>query len=546
MTTAAVDHDLASSVLASFGVVRSDLQAASPRVGRVETQAWAAFAWHAHAFTKLLAADLAPEYGEMRATAVAGALTEAINRTAAQALAEAVDIQLARGWVPEVAWQRALVGYGLNSRGMHAHLATALSGDPKTAAAVVPPAARALTERLLVGYAQDVARDGITAAQQLSTEEISKDYDPKEPRDESGRWTRSARSARVAEKPTEKDAVDEVLAGVTEEVPDRYAAARPDRYASATPDRYASATPDRYATAQADRYATARADRYAAAKPDRYANATAKERKQRRRTLIMVMPGVKDEEATEQAMEAEATGHGGFFLPMSDLGVYVSGAAYMNAGENVQGLLNFSVIRDFYNSVEDTNNPIELRHAHDPWDMASGIEIGDADWDDLVDDALELHDEVMEDPVFAASQLSGRELERIGETAGYPLASAEKIKRRIADDFDAHQAGIDFDPSLLDALADHVVWRNADVLGDEGARFSERLSELGLEEELDEDPPEVLAFTGGLADDDDSANMSGQYVARSVLYRSALGTFRTSTPHGVIGMREVIMHPDRV
>ena len=540
MTTAAVDHDLASSVLAMFGIVRGDLESATPRVSRIETQAWAAFAWHAHAFTKLIAADLAPEYGEMRATAVGGALIEAINRTAAQALAEAVDIQLARGWAPEVAWQRALVGYGLNSRGMHAHLATALSGDPKTAAAVVPPAARALTERLLVGYARDVARDGITAAQQLPTEEISKDYDPREPRDESGRWTRSARSARVAEKPTEKDAVDEVLAGVTEEVPDRYAAARPDRYASATPDRYATARADRYATARADRYATARADRYAAAKPDRYANATAKERKQQRRTLIMIMDRPKDEQVIEEALEDEAAGRGGFFFPMQDLG------GYMKAGGDAESRHNFAKAREWNREALSNDNDIELRHAFDPWDLASGIEIGEADWDDLVDDALPLYDEVMEDPVFAASQLGPRELERIAETAGLPLSSPDKIKERIADDFDAKQDGLDIDPSLLDALADHIVWRNADVLGDEGEAFSQKVSELGLDADLDDPAPEILAFTSGLHEDDSADNMMGQYVAKSVLYRSALGEHRSSAPHGVIGLREVFVEPDRV
>ena len=434
--TAAVDTSLASSVLAILDTVRADLETATPRVGRIETQVEAAFAWHQYSFVKLVAADLV-QFGELPARATAETLADAVGRTAAFAVAEGMDLQLARGWAPEVAWQRVLVAYGLDSRRMHAYLGAVLGGDPKEATTVVPPAARAAVERQRIAYCDEVGRDGMAAAKScVVKEELTKDYDPQQIRGEHGRWAKQPVSGtRVAER--ERDpAVDDLLAGIGVQEPDQPAPAKPDPYAAVVQDRYTKVARDRYAAAKKDRYAAVAHDPYAAVAPDRYAAvapdryASAK-RPQLNRRLILVMSmtptGPKTEEdvieAEEETKATTAATGGGFYLPSASLDTY-----YGRSGR--QRAINFSHVKRFYQDQADLSgvlgqhvDGVELQHARDGWDVAEGVDIDPQVWDTLVDEALPLFDAVMDDPEFAADQLYGDDLTFIADQAGWAAST---------------------------------------------------------------------------------------------------------------------------
>src|SRR6478735_9392815 len=350
--TVSTDVTMASSVLAMFSLVRRDLELMRPQVGHIKTQALAAFARHEPKFVTLVTADLRRAYGEPAAKVAAGAVGEIASQAAATALAAGMDIQLARGWAPDVAWERALVAYGLNGSGMHAHLATALSGDPKQAVGVVPPAARTAVKRALIAYATKLAKEGVAAARVCSRATISKDYDPNQPREEHGRWTAGPAKAKAKTKTTGPDAVDQLLSSMP-----NVDAVTPgkSRYETAAKSPYETGSKSPYdvtrrSSYQASPYARSRyaADTYAGGDgPSRYDRAAQggnlpREQPKRRTWIVVTGTPAEQEEAAEEALDAEGSGRGGFYLPMSSLDKYYRDPFNLHAGGDVDTRIDFA------------------------------------------------------------------------------------------------------------------------------------------------------------------------------------------------------------
>ena len=96
------------------------------------------------------------------------------------------------------------------------------------------------------------------------------------------------------------------------------------------------------------------------------------------------------------------------------------------------------------------------------------------------------------------------------------------------------ESGIRYDESLLNALADHIVWRDPGLLGDKGSAFAQTLEDYGVEEKLEGAVPEVLSFNGDLAEDEDASDMTGEYYAKTSSTRARWAS--TGSPHPSVSL----------
>jgi hypothetical protein len=424
----------------------------------------------------------------------------------------------------------------------------------------------------------------VAAARVCSRATVAKNYDPRQPREEHGRWT--AGPARVKTKPTEPDAVDQLLSSMP--VVDAVTPGK-SRYEATGKSPYETTARSSYKVSPYARSRYAADSSYAppggASRYDRAALGGNLPREEPKRRSWIVVTGTPAEqaEAAEEAWDAEATGQGGFYLPMSSLDKYYRDPFNLHAGGDVDTRIDFAGVQEYYRNANDPSlddrpnfdddddyifsdeppenftdapgdfaegggpsSPIELRYSSSVWGQATGVEVGDNEWKTLVNRALPLHQKVLDDPYSFATRLEPGELNEIGDEVGMGTASPTQIKERIAHDMDVYQIDPRFDPSLLNAVADYVVWRQPKYLGEEGKEFGNMMRDIGIDMDVNRSAPAVMSFPRGLHDDDDASDMTGEYVSRATVYHSALAEKGHSAPHGVIGIREVVMHPDRV
>lgn len=581
--------DLAACVLALYQCVGRVLAEQPPRVGATEEQAKAAFAacsaqWKtlvgqaARDAVALAPAASVPTDGRSRiglARQYAAQLGTAVSTDAAAALSVAMDTELARGQHPEVAWQRAVAGYGLVTAAMRTYLAAVTRRGKNLAAPLAT--AKLAAQRALLAQVDRIGNREATAWAQLPVPRtpiakivtLVKVFDPDELRDEGGRWTAGGRTKlRVKEK---ADAVDELLSETPVEAPvDRWAAAAAaaaaDRYAPAPTDRWAAAaaTADRWAPAPADRWAPAAtaapADRWAeaaaAASADRWAPAAAPAPNVRR--LIYFIGAAEPNKTPAPAPAREAADDDyGLYVPMQGLHHYFYDHAMNNRGKFVTNAVNFQVVLEYLTDFHGRTDPIEMKESRSPWSVAVGIEgISDDDWQAALALAVPLWDEVGKNPLRAINALGPMERAVIAEHAGYRPRSEAGTKQLLIDNEylrangvqqgrDSDNAHIRYDMGLSDALADYVVWNNPRVMGPKGAALEDLLDDRGLRLPLDITAlPEVLNLSSGLSPDDDGGDLRGTYRIDTTHYHSAIGEFDYAAPKGKIALRETHIEPE--
>jgi hypothetical protein len=587
--------ELAASVLAICGAVRVTLASQPPRIGHIAEQARQAFAAQSRHWTAMalpaardaVALAPGPTIGSSRrlqddlAHAYAADLAHAVDGAAAEALADAMDLQTAKDIHPDVAWQRAVAGYGLAKRPMRSFITAALRTPAKEGiakAAAPMSAVQASAERALVAYAGKIGDCEVQAWSTLALPEaITKAFDPNQPRDEEGQWTEAAGGARrgrprarVKTKEQRSDGVDELLAStpVESQTASRYATGESrygtgQRYASqqryarqqryGQQQRYAAAAETRYGGQ--DRYAAAGSrsqDRYAL----RYAQQTPAQRQRRRIINSLYILGPQQPNETPRA----ETSSFGLYLPMSNIAGYYT-AGFADVTPTSGGEVDFSHVNTYvHNMPKSFGGTVKLDELDTPWDIDEGfVDIDEDQWDDLIDQAKPLWDQVKADPFTYASQLDPAQLGEVFRRAGYndivsPLDMQVELDRNefmrnmeVSRMQDPHNPDkfYYYDEGLTDALADFVVWHEPGILGEDGYEFLLELdSTLGLERIDDTPVPGVMVFSEGLAKGDTPKDVKGRYKVKSTEYHSAFSEFGgRGIPIGKIAMREIHVAP---
>jgi hypothetical protein len=588
--TAAVDVDLAASILAMWQLVRGQLAVERPQLADVAGQASAAFdrtrdVWHAltgeacHELAKSADAD----YGEQ--------LAQVVDDKAAEGVAEGMGILLDRGWNPEVAWQKVLSGYGLDARRMRG-LVAGVMPTPNASGAVGKPDALGRTAvRALLAYAETLAGQEVSAWSHAHEEIAKAHFNPYERRDASGQWTRDPTLVRTKQREVDP------LAGVGVE-DDRYAAleAQGDpRYAALEGDRYDAL---RYDALQADARTAAADPRYAALEGDRYDalryDALREPEKQAAGTRRVIhhhfimtmgntkMPGEKEPEAVQEDPRERHTPKN--YLPMSALNDYYDHLAFNNAdvGSGLKNPINFSQVRMFREGWKEAvqNDPsldigiqatgIKLQSAFDPFEVASedkdATYVDPQVWREASQAAYPLWHEAFKNAEQMASLLEDREVQEFATWAGYSdKASIQMIRDQIPQDaYDFHHNAKHYDGSLLEAMCDYVTWykpklfvplarraypndpEKQDDMESQAQDLRAVMSRMGTLQQMQAaGPPSILSFRGlHDADYQNRNNISGTYVPVWVRYRSAISELGENPPDGIFGLREIKVRPD--
>jgi len=570
--------ELAATVLAIQQCVGKDLAAQQPLVGAIEEQAKTAYRNRRADWLKLAkpvvrqALALRPVGtvpGENRRLAAwfVAELGDQLSADAAAALDAAMDLQISRGQHPDVAWQRAVAGYGLAGPAMQGYIKAATAVRPDGGMALLR-ISRQMAAKALLAQADRIGAREAAAWSTLPATKIAKAYDPREARDETGRWTRRAAKAKEQE-PAVPDAVDAALTDAARryaDVPDDETAAA-NRYLTAanryTANRY-TAAPNRYVAAAENRYAAAAENRYAAAPTgeNRYVNRYQPKAQPPSRVNRIVLFGSKKPSETPPEPTVVDADEFGLYLPMDKIRGYYHDENRPDpttiTGRRRGTVLNFAKIGDHLEQIRGDPEPIELSEQRTPWDMVEGIEeIDTRAWQELMPKAKILWDEVQADPMRAVSRLHTPDLQTIAERAGYPmLRTTDDISDEIETNYEMQQKNIYEmededgvtryrDDNLLDALADYVVWNNPRSWGHaEGLQVNGILKHSLGDPFDDVEPPEVISFGARLTPDEDGGRMHGQYYVDRVEYHSAIRHFDVSTPPGVFALREIHLRPD--
>ncbi len=155
--------ELAAAFLVVAGLAARHL-ANSPPQAEPAAAARAAWARQGPVWLSLAAAALthaaegAGAMGEEELSAFAAdyaaTLGDHLNNSSADALAEGMATQMAGHWDEQLAWQRAVAGYGLERKAMRSHIASLLRATEVGRGEPVPPSTRARVEALLLRRAE--------------------------------------------------------------------------------------------------------------------------------------------------------------------------------------------------------------------------------------------------------------------------------------------------------------------------------------------------------------------------------------------------------
>lgn len=566
--------ELAACILASYQQVGKILAYQQPRIGHIDEQALAARMGCSAQWAQMVE----PVARNMVALAPAGAATpdpvaytenlrNRLGTEAGAGLYMAMELQLSRGQHPEVAWQRAVAGYGLDIPAMRAWITAATRVD-KDGAMMTLSASKATAQLALLAHADKVGISEVEAWATLPVAPVAPvskaGYEEDELRDVNGRWTATPRGKAQKAKVTERDTdagLDAFLNSTPVDAPiDRYGGVPLDRYAAATPvdrygSRYTEAPLDRYADAAVDRYGDG-ADRYGDG-IDRYGAATPTTHHIIRHHYLL---GAAAPNATP-AEPAKDPDKWEMYLPARQLSLYFLDRVDIQRLHDRAGtsgaVLDFADIADYYTGSDGVVRPSEPIPAKSPWRAVEGFgDAGDAEWDAIKALAVPLWEDVQQDPWTALDQLGQTDLSDVAEFAGYPLMSGVDAKKLIADNLwmrdsgvhemlaSADNAAVHYDPGVLNAFADYVVWNEPGVMGDKGKALS-ALTSASLNGLSGQRIPEVFAFSSGLNPFDHAADLRSRYMVEKVQYHSAIHDFGYGMPNGVYAMREMHLVPEK-
>lgn len=570
MTAVAVDveTDLAASIVGMWTLVHAQLEADQPRIGHIEEQAHKMWASHRPWWQKLARA---PAYRLAGDTSLGGRyvtqLGNLLNDTAASGLATGMDLLIGRGWDPEVAWHRALLGYGLDARGVRGLIGGTMQAPNAGGASVASSSLARTAVRTLLTRAQKLARMECRAWEKTGVSkstgvELIKAYDPHERRDADGKWTRNP-AGRVAEREADP------LAGLT--VAEETKPADPFAAAAANPFSALAQSADpfeslRWAGAKQAQEQVAAQAAAASGTADPWAAARAAAHPETRH-LVQVEHHVlffgKPLGATPPPDESppSPTPRMNYYLPLDDISEYFNGGGteFTNHAAGINSVVNFGEAADYYRYNDEPKN-IALQSAYSPWAVARPIEgINDAAWDRALDYAVPLWQQAVDHPVELAQHLTALDLDEISNRAGFDAtASAEAIREQVQRDvFARSKKPATFDASLIHAMADYVVWSKPKALSDmakqlnyggldkDVTELTVALQDIGITKLRKAYIPAVFSFTNGLHGKDAVAPdaVTGQYTVRWTTYRSAIGTFGISADPGKIGIREITTKP---
>lgn len=199
----AIGVGISACVMAMWGLVASDLAEQAPKVGRIDMQARAA--WDAR--RERWVGDAVLSFGHVMALAPAppsdGFVVEytrsfgnGLSADAAQSLDYAMDMQLARSVNTDLAWQRALAGYGLAGPAMVAYISSATQIGPDGVAPLLA-GSRLRAGQALLARAERLGETEVAAWSTLPVE-VAKRFDPSQVRDSRGQWAAEPAAAAMA------------------------------------------------------------------------------------------------------------------------------------------------------------------------------------------------------------------------------------------------------------------------------------------------------------------------------------------------------------
>lgn len=174
---------IAAGLLTAFGLMAAKLLDDGPApptpgaaVRRLE-QAWefvapmwmrVVFPGVLHAFLLGSTRQMTMNETEFMAAQYAQALGDYANETSTQALVEGFQAQLNAGWDRDLAWRRAVQGYGLDSKGMRIYITPLLTRPTAFSLVEVPEASRQLVTTLLRRRAEKIGENEAYHATQLA------------------------------------------------------------------------------------------------------------------------------------------------------------------------------------------------------------------------------------------------------------------------------------------------------------------------------------------------------------------------------------------
>jgi hypothetical protein len=569
MVTAALDveTDLAASIVAMWACVRADLTQDRPRIDHIREQSTAA--WRANrVHWKALVRDAAAQLAGRVSSEYADQLGDLLARGAAQGLAGGMDIQLSRGQNPEVAWQRVLVGYGLDARTMRGLLGGAQVPNTAGGAGASPDSLARTAVRTLLRQAETLAHREVAAWAGIKEEIAKAGFDPKQPRDAHGEFARTEGRGPKLKLKEPPPALFEPLVVAPEAAtvdPEVKPVVDPSRFHDPArfhdPSRFHDPArfhdPNRFAepakTVDQSRFT----DRSRFTDQSRFTETPRTEYHLLNRTLMIVLGGIKSPEGapTDELDDPRGQLH----IPMQDIAGYIH---FPWAGAKTANLtslkttkdgtfVDFGLMRLDHEAQDLPWEPVEARYGREP-DRSVDPDLPELDdfatWGDLGEKALPIWRKAYEEPAKYAAKLDEGDLDVIWHDAGLggTPSKAEVLAKvgELQDTLDMdHEPD---DPSLRNALADHVAWRRPDVAGSDGEAFYDELREHYSDTDIhDHVPPGVLVFPKGLADDDDASDMHGQYKVTHVEYVSGLGSHGTGVREGIIGVQKIYLEPRR-
>jgi hypothetical protein len=250
--------------------------------------------------------------------------------------------------------------------------------------------------------------------------------------------------------------------------------------------------------------------------------------------------------------EPREPGQSEYYLPLADLGVY--------SQLPVHGY-DFDRAHRFLQDAPGLHDaPFEAKIAESPWEFVEMIDVDDREWQQIMNQAVPLWDEVHKHPEEWVDHpdLSDDEIRKVAQRAGRGDLTAKAARDIIEGPSDLQQ-----DLNLADAFADYVVWKRPDILPELDNRtyyndFGQPMNPSGeqLYAQLaaqgfyyDESGPPVADVVPGVMTFSRGPNrhgfqdLHGFYDHNWTVYHSAINEQRYQTPPGHIGVVEYDMAP---
>lgn len=364
---------------------------------------------------------------------------------------------------------------------------------------------------------------------------LGKAYDPRERRDQTGRWARTDYA-----EPEPTPAVDEPTPGV----------APPAPFAPSSPFR---SSPFRKSPLRGSPFRAA--SPFVSGNPFRQDPFARRSQRKVVRSFIALPRSPKpDLPGSERRV---------YYLPADDFHKLVDndsiGATY-NRGDLVD--FTYAASRPVAQAGASPWNLLSNEFVINPYTVPAEMSYSELvdTWRPLAETAAQAKDLAISDVDSIAENLITEDFRRIAGMADYELESIDPLRRRIKsqvhDIYDEEEMGDNAvgDRSLGHAYVDYAVWAHPERLlgpmGREMGQALDRAEQRGLRVRDVEDPvpmQQVFGFENGLHPDnladETEARLAGPYAAMYDRYRSGLVDFDADLPPMRFGLRETYLEP---